>query len=237
MVKRNVLQKLVQDLTEYEKGLLSMEWKSNPIPEGIPFQEVIYRCAQKNPGSYGSRISKTVLYLTRDYTEKTSPKMDMGDGIINFFDILEIKTSFESVGVNGKRTYRIAHVRTYQDIKYYLFVFISRDTLTPRFYLLPACVVNKLKLTPMNGTAAANRENKNYSRSTTIKSEDVYRVIGSQSVLRGTKFEDYVQYLHNSCKKNHPKSKVISQLDNLEKVRKLGMKNPVYFNKQKVIKK
>lgn len=236
MLTDKILNKLVKDLTEHEKGLLSLDWKSAPIPDGITFQELIDRCAQKNPGSYGSKIAKAVLFLTREYVDKTSPKMDMGDGLVDFKDVLEIKTSFESIRGN-KRSYRIAHVRLYQDIKMYLLVFIDRETLTARFYLLPTSAIKLLKLTATNGTAAANRENKNYSLSTTVKSEDVKDLIGSYSVLRGTTFEDYLYYLQYYTKRNNPKSRTKGYVENLAKIRKLGMTNLVYLKKQKVTRK
>lgn len=224
-----IINKVVKDLTEFEKGVLSLEWKSAPIPEGVTFQELIYRCAQKNPGSYGSKIAKAILSLITDYVAETSPKMDMGDGLIDFKDVLEIKASFES----SKGTYRIAHVRLYQDVKQYLLVFIDRETLTARFYLLPTVAIKQLKLTATNGTAAANRENKNYSVSTTVKSENVEKLIGAYSLLSGTTFEDYLDYLQRTTKKLHPKTRIIGYMENLAKIRKLGMKNPVFIRKQK----
>ena len=93
----------------------------------------------------------------------------------------------------------------WQKFNYYLFCFIdSSNGFTPEFYLIDKYVLNKIRMTPMNGTKESNSENTNIElRSTVKKNGDYHKLFRKENKLRGTSLDDLKSYVVNTLNIPH----------------------------------
>jgi hypothetical protein len=109
----------------------------------------------------------------------------------------EIKSSYSS----EKGTYRVTHIRDYQeDFDYFLICLIDQDNdCNERFYVLPkSFILNNFKVIPMNGTKKANQDNKNIDKAMTIRKEVAYKVFGENNLLKNTSYSAWLKYLNET---------------------------------------
>ena len=156
------------------------------------FLTEIYR---RNPQAYGNRICEKIIYDTNGKLRFTTP--DFGDAYSKHGKnkiFYEIKSSYLRLETN---TFRITHIRDYQNFDYFIICFIDRsDNFKPYFYFLPkSFICNNFTLTPMNNTKKANMGNLNIDKAMSINREEAFYRFESASLLNGTSYEDLMAYL------------------------------------------
>lgn len=199
-----ISEKKVSDLDDLERCKLSYEWRDQEIPKGITFDSHVIKSLLRNPSSYGTQISNKIIESCETLVRKSKPSLNESGNciILKTGEAIEIKTSFES----KKGLHRITHIRPYEKNKFLLMVFVSRESLTYRMYLIPANLIGKLfKLTAMNGTKLVNMVNKNVNMATTIKSEDVDKIFSECNVLKGTTIRNFNSFISSYVKIAIPK--------------------------------
>lgn len=146
-----------------------------------------------NPCSYGARIQKYVCRFLNLMT--ISPRLNVGD--FKFKDTFgEFKVTYLSQGLD----YNITNIRQWQKFKYYLIVFIDcENDFTPEFYFIPKNIINKLRLSNMDGTKEANEDNHNVGLRTTIKKgSKEHKLLDKHNLLNGTSIDNIQEYMIKS---------------------------------------
>ena len=164
--------------------------ESNDVDFDLPLIDFISDCyVRLKPCSYGTRIQQKI---TKDLNlGALSPSLNKGDIVIGK-SMCEIKTSF----LDRKGSYHLTHLRMWQKFKYYLFCLIDcENDFTPEFYVVDKYVLNKIKMTPMNGTKESNSDNINIELRTTIKKGgDGFKILAKENKLGGTSFNDLMRF-------------------------------------------
>lgn len=164
--------------------------ETNDVDFDLPLIDFISDCyVRLKPCSYGTRIQQKI---TKDLgVGVVSPSMNIGDIQLGKF-MCEIKTSF----LDKRNSYHLTHLRMWQKFRYYLFCFIDcENDFTPQFYVIDKYVLNKIKMTPMNGTKESNSDNVNIELRSTIKKDgDSFKVFVRENKLGGTSFDDLKKF-------------------------------------------
>jgi len=171
----------------------------NDVDYGLSFNDFICDCyVRLKPCSYGSRIQTKILNEVG--CNSISPSLNLGDFNLGEKSA-EIKVSF----LGQSESYNITHLRMWQKFNYYLFCFIDcSNEFTPEFYLIDKYVLNKIRMTPMNGTKESNSENTNIElRSTVKKNGDYHKLFRKENKLSGTSLDDLKTYVINSLNTPH----------------------------------
>ena len=159
----------------------------------LSFHDFICECYVKlKPCSYGVRIQKK---LSEDLGLKVNPaSLNIGDVVINSKNG-ELKVSY--LGKNN--CYSLTHLRMWQKFGYYLFCLIDCDNdFTPEFYLIDKYVMNKMKMTPMNGTKDSNSDNSNIELRASVKKNGEYHsLLKKENKLCGNSLTDLISYIKN----------------------------------------
>lgn len=167
--------------------------ESNDVNFDLPLIDFVSDCyVRLKPCSYGIRIQQKI---TTDLSLATiKPQLNIGDVLLGK-STCEVKTSF----LDKKNSYHLTHLRMWQKFKFYLFCLIDCDNnFTPEFYLVDKYILNKLKLTPMNGTKESNSENVNIELRTTLKKgSDGYKIINKDNKLGGNTYSDLITYIES----------------------------------------
>lgn len=164
--------------------------QSNDVDFNLSLHDFIADCyVRLKPCSYGIRIQQKIvsdLSLT-----SIQPSENIGDVIMGAKKA-EIKVTF----LDKKNSYHLTHLRMWQKFQYYLFCFIDcKNDFTPEFYVVDKYVLNKIKMTPMNGTKESNSDNINIElRSTVKKNGESHKLFIKENKLNGTTFEDLVNF-------------------------------------------
>lgn len=165
--------------------------ETNDVDFKLPLTDFITDCyVRLKPCSYGTRIQQKI---TKDLNLTTiSPSLNNGDILIGK-SMCEIKTSF----LDRKGSYHLTHLRMWQKFKYYLFCLIDcENDFNPEFYVIDKYVLNKIKMTPMNGTKESNSDNVNIELRTTIKkNSDSFKILVRENKLGGTSFNDLKKFV------------------------------------------
>lgn len=157
------------------------------------------------PSSYGHLLCKKIIYDSNGVLLRCEP--DFGDAV-SFSDNTElirrllnyeVKTSYLDLKTN---TFRLTHLRDYQDFDYFIVCFIDRsDNFKPHFYVLTRSFIcdNKelFKLHAMNNTNRANQDNVNIDKAITIKKEVAFNLFGKNNLLPGTSYDDLITAIKN----------------------------------------
>lgn len=176
-----------------------------------------------SPSHYGFLFGKKIIRESNGFLNSTPHTMDNGDFhfysdefLITFFGEIKISYMGKTKKEGEKGNYRITHIRDWQPFHFYILCFVDiDDNFTPRYYLIPKWIVIKkdfLRLTPMNGTRASNKDNKNVSKSTTIKGEDCDWFFKKHSLLKGNTFSDLKQFFNEDFIKAN-KTKILKSLN------------------------
>jgi hypothetical protein len=149
------------------------------------------------PCSYGANIAerlRTELNLTLD-VERVSASLNLGDYKI-LSKYFEVKVSFLS---SRNNSYNITHIRQWQRFNYYLICFIDcENDFTPNYYVIDKHIINKFRLTPMNGTPLSNSGNFNIEMRTTVKNNsEQIRILKNSNLLRDTSLQSLKSFLHS----------------------------------------
>ena len=165
--------------------------QGNDVDFNLDFNNFICQCYIKlKPCSYGTRIEQKIVKELG--CEVNNASLNIGD--ISFLGKnSEVKVSF----LSQSKTYNVTHIRMWQKFHMYLFCFIDCDNnFTPEFYLIDKYILNKVKMTPMNGTKLSNSENNNIELRTTIKKGgDIHKLLKQSNRLSGTTLEDLKFYI------------------------------------------
>jgi hypothetical protein len=160
--------------------------QSNDVDFNLSLDDFIADCyVRLKPCSYGIRIQQKIVSDLNLIS--IQPSENIGDAVIGK-KRLEIKVTF----LDKKNSYHLTHLRMWQKFQYYLFCFIDcENNFTPEFYVVDKYVLNKIKMTPMNGTKESNSDNINIElRSTVKKNGDAHKLFIKENKLRGCTFED-----------------------------------------------
>lgn len=146
---------------------------------------------------YGKGIENKVIYDSQGILHhggKNEADSYYFNVLIGRKESVEIKSSISS----KKGVHRITHIRNEQDFDYFFICLVDKyDNCKERFFLLQKqYITDNFKLTAMNGTTKANKNNKVVSMSMTIRKEVAYDVFGQNNVLNGTSYRDWVNYLN-----------------------------------------
>lgn len=156
----------------------------------LDFHHFICTCYNRlKPCNYGHWIQKKIAYSIGALN--ISAKSNKGD--IKLKDTYyEVKTSF----LGKKGTYRLTHLRSWQDFNYYLICFVDcENDFIPELYILEKSVINELGLTPMNGTNFSNSKNNNIENSKSIKKNGkIHKLFKERNLLSGTNMEDLIEF-------------------------------------------
>ena len=178
-------------MTEYLLLAKNKFKESNDVDFNLTLSDFITDCyVRLKPCSYGIRIQQKI---TKDLSLTTiSPSLNNGDILIGK-SMCEIKTSF----LDKKGSYNLTHLRMWQKFRYYLFCLIDcENDFTPEFYVIDKYVLNKIKMTPMNGTKESNSDNVNIELRTTIKKgSDSFKILVKENKLGGTSFNDLKNFV------------------------------------------
>jgi hypothetical protein len=165
----------------------------NDVDYNLSFNDFICDCyVRLKPCSYGSRIQTKISMEIG--VETHSPSSDAGDIKISPRKNGEIKVSF----LGQTKSYSLTHLRMWQKFQLYLFCFIDcENNFTPEFYLLDKYILNKVKMSPMNGTKTANSENENIEMRSTIKKDGEYhKLFKKENKLKGTTLSDLKDFIN-----------------------------------------
>lgn len=168
--------------------------ESNDVNFKLPLIDFVSDCyVRLKPCSYGVRIQQKI---TTDLSLTTiRPQLNIGDVLIGK-TTCEVKTSF----LDRKNSYHLTHLRMWQKFKYYLFCLIDcENNFTPEFYLIDKYVLNKIRLTPMNGTKESNSDNTNIELRCTIKKDsNNHKILIKENKLGGNSYSDMISYVESS---------------------------------------
>ena len=165
--------------------------QSTEVDFSLEFSDFIMDCyVRLKPCSYGAKIQQKIS-LDVDISS-ISPNENKGDVILND-KFAEIKTSY--LGKSG--TYRLTHLRMWQKFKYYIICFVDcENDFNAELYLIDKYIMDKFKLTPMNGTSHANSENNNIELSCTIKKGTPnHNILKRYNRLSGTTIYDLKDFV------------------------------------------
>lgn len=179
---------------DYLKLANEKYYGGNDVNYELSFNDFICDCyVRLKPCSYGSRIQTKIL--NEIGCESISPSLNIGDFSVGSKTI-EIKVSF----LSQSNAYNITHLRMWQKFNYYLFCFIDcSNGFTPEFYLIDKYVLNKIKMTPMNGTKESNSENTNIELRATIKKDgDFHKLFKKENKLNGTSLYSLKTFINQS---------------------------------------
>jgi hypothetical protein len=149
------------------------------------------------PCSYGTNIAERLRKeLNETLTvDRVSPSLNLGDYKV-LSKYFEVKVSFLS---SRNNSYNITHIRQWQRFNYYLICFIDcENNFTPNYYVIDKHIINKFRLTPMNGTPLSNSGNFNIEMRTTVKNNsEQIRILKNSNLLRDTSLQSLKSFLHN----------------------------------------
>jgi len=162
----------------------------------LPMSIFVTEYYRRNPQAYGHGIVNKIIFDTQGLL-KSCPS-EYGDafstsnnkkGTAELF--YEGKSSFSS----KKGTFRITHIRDFQDFDYFIICFVDRqDKFKEYYYILPKDYICKnpdvFKLGNMNNSKKENQNNVNVDKCVTIKKEVVFEKFGENNLLYGTDYKD-----------------------------------------------
>lgn len=113
----------------------------------------------------------------------------------------EVKISY----LTKSGVYNIRNIRPYQNFDYYLLCFVDcKIDFKPEFILVKKSLITTdkfFKLTPMNGTKNANKNNVDIGYGTSFKRSGWQEVmLLSENILEGTSYEDFMNFLTTNVK-------------------------------------
>lgn len=133
--------------------------------------------------------------------------------VMNFWKLFLVKLKFP---IKEKRVITELPIFNWQPFDFYILCFVDvDDNFTPRYYLVPKNIITQkgyLRLTSMNGTIHSNKDNKNVSKSVTIKGDDCDWFFKKHSLLKGNTFSDLKQFFNKDFIKTN-KTKIIKSLN------------------------
>lgn len=164
--------------------------RNKDIDMSLDFIDYVCECYVKlNPCSYGKKIENKIKSIIN--VEGVKAKHNLGD--FKYIDRYgEIKVTF----LSADKVYHITHIRTWQKFDYYLLCMIDcENNFTPNFYLIPKYVIDKLSLTPMNGTKDSNMDNKNVEYRVTFKKDSPqHKILMRYNLLGDSSYGSLVKY-------------------------------------------
>ena len=156
----------------------------------LGFIDYICDCYCKlNPCSYGKMVENKIKDMIN--VDNVRPKDNMGD-----FRYLEKYGEIKVTYLSSEMTYCITHIRNWQKFDYYLLCMIDCvEDFHPNFYLIPKYVIDKLSLTPMNGTKDSNMDNKNIEYRVTFKKDSPqHKILMKYNLLGDSSYDSLIKY-------------------------------------------
>ena len=179
-----------------------------------------------NPASYGKKFVKKLLYDQEGLLHGVSDRKDRGDIKISYPSLsdeqrtiydpinnrikvlrdetdssrkfFEVKISYLSKNGN----YSVRNIRPHQEFDYFLLCFVDcEDDFKPQFMVVDkdsiTCFPLIYKLTPMNGTKEANRDNSSIGYGLTVsKNGRNHNNLISSNLLNGTSYSNVIDFLN-----------------------------------------
>lgn len=218
-LSHQILNKLI--MSKYLNQALKKRKTHNvitPLEMNLEMEDFIPCIYNKcSPNYYGLLFGKKIIRESNGFLNSTPHSMDNGD--FYFYSSEFLNTFFGEIKISykGKKgNYRITHIRDWQPFDFYILCFVDvDDNFTPRYYLVPKNIITQkgyLRLTSMNGTIHSNKDNKNVSKSVTIKGEDCDWFFKKHSLLKGNTFSDLKQFFNKDFIKTN-KTKIIKSLN------------------------
>lgn len=173
----------------------------------LPMDEFVVRCHELIPAEYGKMICKKIFLDSKYMLSKVNDSDEVGDLTICKKEFYEIKTSY----LNKSGRFGIKNIRSWQNFDYFILCLIdTRGTkYKPYFYCIEKDVIINspiLILTGQNNTKDSNGKNREVGQSTTFDVEDHKWLFKKKSVLKGTDYEDLLDYIENRFKLYNTKS-------------------------------
>jgi hypothetical protein len=168
--------------------------QNTEVDYNLGFNDFIMDCyVRLKPCSYGGKIQQKISLDVNLIS--IAPNENRGDVLFND-KFAEIKTSY--LGKN--KTYRLTHLRMWQKFTYYIICFIDcENDFTPELYLIDKNIMDKFKLTPMNGTTDSNSENNNIELSCTIKKGGPnHNILERYNKLSGTTIDNLKDFVNKN---------------------------------------
>lgn len=178
-------------MNNYKELAKAKFYQSTDMNFDLGFDDFIADCyVRLKPCSYGGIIEKKIRKDVNLIS--VAPSENRGDVIFGG-DRAEIKVSY--LGKN--RSYRLTHLRGWQDFKYYIICFVDcENDFEYELYLLDKTVMNNFKLVAMNGTHESNSENGNIEMCLTVKKGgDKHNIFKDNNLLSGTKIGDLINFV------------------------------------------
>jgi hypothetical protein len=168
--------------------------KYNQVTEvdfNLDFSDFIMDCyVRLKPCSYGGRVQQKI---GMDVNLTSIPANENRGDLMLRDKFAEVKTSY--LGKSG--TYRLTHLRMWQKFKYYIICFIDcENDFNYEIYLIDKYIMDKFKLSPMNGTSHSNSENNNIELSCTIrKGSPNHNILKRYNKLNGNTIQDLKDFV------------------------------------------
>jgi hypothetical protein len=158
-----------------------------------------------DPASYGKWMEKKLEYDTNYLIRKISASKDCGEFNIGG-KISEMKTTY----LNMSGVYRLANVRPWQKIDYYVLFLIDceNDFQLRVFMVSKEFLYGNLKFKAMDNPQSVNDNNDNVNVGTTFKPSFITE-LEKVNILRGSTYDDlkdYIYYMNNHTKQVSVKS-------------------------------
>jgi hypothetical protein len=167
----------------------------------LPIDEFILGCKlHLMPCSYGAKTQQKIIFDAGGKLQKVLPSMDLGDVTIRNIRFYEIKTIFMT---EDRDFIRITNIRDYQPFDYFIFCLVDENYIIDFYCLHKNVIVENdkfVRLNGMNGTQAANKDNKTVSKSATIDKKYRKDVFDKNNILRDTSYNalmDYISYMYD----------------------------------------
>lgn len=165
----------------------------------LNLQDFICQCyVNLNPNSYGTHIQE---YLRQSLNAWDVPAYEERGDFQVGDKYFEVKASYLS---QKNSLYNLTHLRTWQQINYYLCCFIDcDDEFKPYFYVIDKNILGKMKLGFMNGTPKSNVNNVNVEMRATVKlNSDNHKVLSKHNLLKDNTFDSLREFMSELRKKH-----------------------------------
>lgn len=177
-------------MSSFLKKAIEKYHRDKNIDISLDFTEYVCACyVNLNPCSYGKKIENKIKSHINVVDVK--PKHNIGD--FKYGDKYgEIKVTF----LSAEKIYHITHIRSWQKFDFYLLCMIDCDNdFISNFYLIPKYVIDKLPLTPMNGTKYSNADNKNVEYRVSFKKDSPqHKILMRYNLLENSSINSLKKY-------------------------------------------
>ena len=177
-----------------------------------------------DPASYGKWMEKKLEYDTNYLIRKITASEDCGEFNIGG-KISEMKTTY----LNMSGVYRLANVRQWQKIDYYVLFLIDCDNdFNLRVFMVSKeFLYENLKFKPMDNVQSVNDNNDKVNMGTTFKPDFIDK-LEKYNILRGSTYNDLKDYIYYMNDKQNVEKKITKRKVN--KVRNKKTKITIKIN-------